>query len=64
MGTPILPRGRETRTTDDFPGLNFTAYLMREEGVDWFAINQYASFRLWNDTSGMGELVVAVPSAE
>ncbi|MYY87370.1 MULTISPECIES: DUF4865 family protein [unclassified Streptomyces] len=38
---------------DEFPGLGFKAYLMRERGVDGSPVNQYAPFYLWNTTEGM-----------
>ncbi|HEY0259031.1 MAG TPA: DUF4865 family protein [Lacisediminihabitans sp.] len=40
--------------TDDFPGLRFKAYLLREAGVDGSPVNQYAPFYLWDDTDAMG----------
>ncbi|QES40125.1 DUF4865 domain-containing protein [Streptomyces venezuelae] len=38
---------------DDFPGLGFKAYLMRERGKDDSPVNQYAPFYLWNTAEGM-----------
>ncbi|MFD0415505.1 DUF4865 family protein [Streptomyces sp. NPDC127108] len=42
---------------DDFPGLGFKAYLMRERGVDGSPVNQYAPFYLWNTEEGLGSFL-------
>jgi len=39
--------------TDDFPGLAFKAYLVRERGVDGSPVNQYAPYYLWRTGEGM-----------
>ncbi|MGY1577979.1 DUF4865 family protein [Streptomyces sp. MN13] len=38
---------------DDWEGLGFKAYLMRERGVQGSPVNQYAPFYLWNTVEGM-----------
>jgi hypothetical protein len=38
---------------DDWDGLGFKTYLMRERGVDGSPVNQYAPFYLWNTAEGM-----------
>ncbi|MFI6492371.1 DUF4865 family protein [Streptomyces sp. NPDC050564] len=38
---------------DDWGGLGFKTYLMRERGVDGSPVNQYAPFYLWNTAQGM-----------
>ncbi|MET7730010.1 DUF4865 family protein [Streptomyces sp. NPDC005402] len=38
---------------DDWKGLGFKAYLMRERGVNGSPVNQYAPFYLWNTMEGM-----------
>ncbi|MGN6243430.1 MAG: DUF4865 family protein [Motilibacteraceae bacterium] len=43
--------------TDDFPGLGFKAYLMRERGRDGSPVNQYAPFYLWAEVDGMNQFV-------
>ncbi|MEU5686443.1 DUF4865 domain-containing protein [Streptomyces venezuelae] len=42
---------------DDFPGLGFKAYLMRERGKDDSPVNQYAPFYLWNTAEGMNSFL-------
>ncbi|MCF3120368.1 DUF4865 family protein [Streptomyces arenae] len=42
---------------DDFPGLGFKAYLMRERGRDGSPVNQYAPFYLWNTPEGMNSFL-------
>ncbi|GGV35306.1 DUF4865 family protein [Streptomyces spectabilis] len=42
---------------DEFPGLGFKAYLMRERGVDGSPVNQYAPFYLWNTAEGMNSFL-------
>ncbi|MEV7194211.1 DUF4865 family protein [Streptomyces sp. NPDC093510] len=42
---------------DDFPGLGFKAYLMRERGRDGSPVNQYAPFYLWNTAEGMNSFL-------
>ncbi|MGC0343069.1 DUF4865 family protein [Streptomyces sp. SLBN-8D4] len=38
---------------DDWEGLGFKTYLMRERGVNGSPVNQYAPFYLWNTMEGM-----------
>ncbi|MET7688069.1 DUF4865 family protein [Streptomyces sp. NPDC005483] len=38
---------------DDWDGLGFKTYLMRERGVNGSPVNQYAPFYLWNTVAGM-----------
>ncbi|MFI6439294.1 DUF4865 family protein [Streptomyces sp. NPDC050759] len=38
---------------DDWEGLGFKSYLMRERGVNGSPVNQYAPFYLWNTVEGM-----------
>ena len=38
---------------DDWEGLGFKAYLIRERGVNGSPVNQYAPFYLWNTMEGM-----------
>ena len=38
---------------DDWPGLVFKSYLMRERGVNGSPVNQYAPFYLWDTVEGM-----------
>jgi hypothetical protein len=42
---------------DDFPGLAFKAYLMRERGKDGSHRNQYAPFYLWTEVEAMGRFL-------
>ncbi|ATL25871.1 DUF4865 family protein [Streptomyces formicae] len=42
---------------DDFPGLGFKVYLMRERGRDGSPVNQYAPFYLWNSPEGMNSFL-------
>ncbi|GAA2748363.1 DUF4865 family protein [Kitasatospora cinereorecta] len=42
---------------DDFPGLAFKAYLVRERGVAGSPVNQYAPFYLWRTGAGMTEFL-------
>ncbi|MFF7276985.1 DUF4865 family protein [Streptomyces griseorubiginosus] len=49
-------RGRVARVghlLDDWEGLGYKAYLMRERGVHGSPVNQYAPFYLWNTVEGM-----------
>ncbi|MGW6912651.1 DUF4865 family protein [Kitasatospora sp. NPDC054939] len=39
--------------TDDFPGLAYKAFLIRERGVDGSPVNQYAPSYLWRTGDGM-----------
>ncbi|MFK4071740.1 DUF4865 family protein [Streptomyces sp. NPDC029674] len=42
---------------DEFPGLGFKAYLMRERGKAGSPVNQYAPFYLWNTAEGMNSFL-------
>ncbi|MGW2378826.1 DUF4865 family protein [Streptomyces sp. NPDC001658] len=53
-------RGRVARVghlLDDWEGLGFKTYLMRERGVDGSPVNQYAPFYLWNTVEGMNSFL-------
>jgi len=42
---------------DDWEGLGFKAYLMRERGMWGSPVNQYAPFYLWNTVRGMNSFL-------
>lgn len=42
---------------DDWDGLGFKAYLMRERGLRGSPVNQYAPFYLWNTVEGMNSFL-------
>lgn len=42
---------------DDWDGLGFKTFLMRERGVDGSPVNQYAPFYLWNGAQGMNSFL-------
>ncbi|GAA2134857.1 DUF4865 family protein [Kitasatospora kazusensis] len=42
---------------DDFPGLGFKAYLIREHGTAGSPVNQYAPFYLWRTAEGMADFL-------
>ncbi|MGV9251918.1 DUF4865 family protein [Streptomyces sp. NPDC003697] len=42
---------------DDWDGLGFKAYLMRERGVHGSPVDQYAPFYLWNTVEGMNSFL-------
>lgn len=42
---------------DDYEGLGFKAFLIRERGTDGSPVNQYAPFYLWDDTGGMNRFL-------
>ncbi|MFJ8357392.1 DUF4865 family protein [Streptomyces sp. NPDC093984] len=49
-------RGRVSRIghlLDDWDGLGFKTFLMRERGVHGSPVNQYGPFYLWNTVEGM-----------
>ncbi|MEV6942211.1 DUF4865 family protein [Streptomyces sp. NPDC051172] len=49
-------RGRVARIghlLDDWEGLGFKTYLLRQRGVNGSPVNQYAPFYLWNTMEGM-----------
>ncbi|MFG2788359.1 DUF4865 family protein [Streptomyces sp. NPDC048419] len=51
-----IVRGRVARVghlLDDWEGLGFKTYLLRERGVNGSPVNQYAPFYLWNTMKGM-----------
>ncbi|AVH60340.1 MULTISPECIES: DUF4865 family protein [Streptomyces] len=53
-------RGRVSRIghlLDDWDGLGFKTYLIRERGVDGSPVNQYAPFYLWNGAEGMNRFL-------
>nr|WP_206438929.1 DUF4865 family protein [Streptomyces scabichelini] len=57
-------RGRVSRVghlLDDWDGLGFKTYLMRERGVDGSPVNQYAPFYLWNTVEGMNSFLWGGP---
>jgi hypothetical protein len=43
--------------TDDFPGLELKAYLVRDRGVEGAVANQYAPFYVWADAAGMNRFL-------
>jgi hypothetical protein len=46
---------------DDWHGLGFKTYLMRERGVHGSPVNQYAPFYLWNTVAGMNAFLWGGP---
>lgn len=53
-------RGRVARVghlLDDWDGLGFKTFLLRERGVHGSPVNQYAPFYLWNTVEGMNRLL-------
>jgi hypothetical protein len=53
-------RGRVARIghlLDDWEGLGFKTYLLRERGVHGSPVNQYAPFYLWNTVEGMNSFL-------
>ncbi|CAM5688103.1 DUF4865 family protein [Streptomyces canus] len=44
---------RVGRLLDDWEGLGFKTYLIRERGVNGSPVNQYAPFYLWDTVEGM-----------
>lgn len=53
-------RGRVARIghlLDDWGGLGFKTYLLRERGVHGSPVNQYAPFYLWNTMQGMNRFL-------
>ncbi|MEU2064551.1 DUF4865 family protein [Streptomyces sp. NPDC013455] len=53
-------RARVTRVSpalEDWEGLGFKTYLMRERGVRDSPVNQYAPFYLWNTIEGMNRFL-------
>ncbi|MEY9989254.1 hypothetical protein ABIE67_001286 [Streptomyces sp. V4I8] len=46
---------------DDWEGLGFKTYLMRERGVHGSPVNQYAPFYLWNSVAGMSAFLWGGP---
>ncbi|MGV9561409.1 DUF4865 family protein [Streptomyces sp. NPDC003480] len=57
-------RGRVSRVRhllDDWDGLGFKTYLVRERGVHGSPVNQYAPFYLWNTVEGMNTFLWTGP---
>ncbi|MEU5531765.1 DUF4865 family protein [Streptomyces sp. NPDC020362] len=55
-----IVRGRVSRIghlLDDWDGLGFKTYLLRERGVHGSPVNQYAPFYLWNTVEGMNSFL-------
>ncbi|MGI5373405.1 DUF4865 family protein [Streptomyces sp. CA-251387] len=52
---------RKGHLLDEWPGLGFKAYLMRERGVRGSPVNQYAPFYLWNTLAGMNSFLWGGP---
>ncbi|MEV8543434.1 DUF4865 family protein [Streptomyces sp. NPDC051572] len=53
-------RGRVARVghlLDNWDGLGFKAYLLRERGVHGSPVNEYAPFYLWNTVEGMNRFL-------
>jgi hypothetical protein len=53
-------RGRVARVghlLDDWDGLGFKTFLLRERGVHGSPVNQYAPFYLWNTMEGMNRFL-------
>ncbi|WP_458247843.1 DUF4865 family protein [Streptomyces sp. MAI_2237] len=48
---------RKGHLLDDWEGLGYKAYLLRERGVDGSPVNQYAPFYLWNTMEGMNSFL-------
>jgi hypothetical protein len=46
---------------DDWDGLGFKTYLVRERGVFGSPVNQYAPFYLWNTVAGMNSFLWGGP---
>ncbi|MBT2417094.1 DUF4865 family protein [Streptomyces sp. ISL-22] len=46
---------------DEWEGLGFKTYLMRERGVHGSPVNQYAPFYLWNTVAGMNSFLWGGP---
>ncbi|MGN9758802.1 DUF4865 family protein [Streptomyces sp. SD31] len=46
---------------DEWDGLGFKTYLMREHGVHGSPVNQYAPFYLWNTVAGMNSFLWGGP---
>jgi hypothetical protein len=57
MGIIRARVARAGHLLDDWEGLGFKAYLMRERGVDGSPVNQYAPFYLWNTAQGMNSFL-------
>ncbi|MGW3307759.1 DUF4865 family protein [Streptomyces sp. NPDC001073] len=55
-----IVRGRVARVghlLDDWDGLGFKTYLLRERGLHGSPVNQYAPFYLWNTVEGMNRFL-------
>ncbi|MFJ9535703.1 DUF4865 family protein [Streptomyces sp. NPDC101225] len=53
MGVVRARVARVGHLLDDWDGLGFKTYLLRERGVNGSPVNQYAPFYLWNTMEGM-----------
>ncbi|GGK71375.1 DUF4865 family protein [Streptomyces flaveus] len=52
---------RKGHLLDDWEGLGFKTYLMRERGVHGSPVNQYAPFYLWNTVASMNSFLWGGP---
>jgi hypothetical protein len=52
---------RRGHLLDDWAGLGFKAYLIRERGRDGSPVNEYAPFYLWNTVEGMNSFLWGGP---
>ncbi|MGW3729969.1 DUF4865 family protein [Streptomyces sp. NPDC000851] len=52
---------RKGHLLDEWQGLGFKTYLMRERGVHGSPVNQYAPFYLWNTVAGMNSFLWGGP---
>jgi hypothetical protein len=57
MGVVRARVARVGHLLDDWAGLGFKTYLMRERGVHGSPVNQYAPFYLWNTMEGMNSFL-------
>ncbi|MFE4993663.1 DUF4865 family protein [Streptomyces mirabilis] len=57
MGIVRARVSRVGHLLDDWEGLGFKTYLMRERGVHGSPVNQYAPFYLWNTVEGMNSFL-------
>ncbi|MFF1744935.1 DUF4865 family protein [Streptomyces mirabilis] len=57
MGIIRARVSRKGHLLDDWEGLGFKTYLMRERGVHGSPVNQYAPFYLWNTVKGMNSFL-------
>ncbi|MFC4469490.1 DUF4865 family protein [Streptomyces xiangluensis] len=52
---------RKGHLLDNWEGLGFKTYLLRERGVHGSPVNQYAPFYLWNTVAGMNSFLWGGP---